>query len=76
MDLRSVNLNSAFLQSSFIDINGTLFFVAEDSIASRALYKTDGTAEGTILFNGAWKPSTGETVPQWLRAFARGERQL
>ena len=43
----------------------------------RALHHLGLTeAEGTILFNGAWKPSTGETVPQWLRAFARGDRQL
>src|SRR4051812_39880722 len=31
------------------NVNGTLFFVANDGLSGAALYKSDGTANGTVL---------------------------
>lgn len=35
--------------SNFTDVNGTLYFQADDGIHGRELWKSDGTAEGTVL---------------------------
>ncbi len=35
--------------SNFAEVNGTLFFTASDSAHGRELWKSDGTAEGTVL---------------------------
>ncbi|MGH7201479.1 MAG: ELWxxDGT repeat protein, partial [Planctomycetaceae bacterium] len=35
--------------SDWVDVNGTVFFTAEDGTTGRELWKTDGTAAGTVL---------------------------
>ncbi len=35
--------------SSFTDVNGILFFTADDGVNGRELWKSDGTAAGTVL---------------------------
>lgn len=35
--------------SDFVNVNGTLFFTADDGVVGRELWKTDGTAAGTML---------------------------
>lgn len=35
--------------TQFIDINGTIFFLANDGINGKELWKTDGTTGGTVL---------------------------
>ncbi len=35
--------------SKFIDVNGTIFFIANDGINGKELWKTDGTTGGTVL---------------------------
>ena len=32
-----------------VDVNGTLFFVADDGVHGRELWRSDGTAAGTVL---------------------------
>src|SRR5439155_1025441 len=34
---------------SMAEVNGTLFFAADDGMTGRELWKTDGTPEGTVL---------------------------
>ena len=41
-------LTSSF-PGPFVESNGTLFFTADDGIHGRELWKTDGTAAGTVL---------------------------
>src|SRR5262245_51203926 len=36
------------------DINGTLYFVADDGVHGRELWKTDGTEKGTVLVKDIW----------------------
>jgi ELWxxDGT repeat protein len=36
-------------QSNFTDVNGTLYFVARDSVHGVGLWKSDGTTDGTVF---------------------------
>ena len=42
-------INNGSNPEDLIDVNGTLFFTADDGENGRALWKSDGTAEGTQL---------------------------
>lgn len=46
---------------SFINLNGTLFFTANDPIAGKELWKSDGTSAGTVLL-GDINPGTGDPL--------------
>src|SRR5262249_40363866 len=36
-------------ESNFTDVNGTLYFIAQDSVHGVGLWKSDGTTDGTVL---------------------------
>ena len=42
-------VNDGSNPENLIDVNGTLFFTADDGVNGRALWTSDGTAEGTSL---------------------------
>src|SRR5438132_330606 len=65
------DINTATDDSSpdgLTDVNGTLFFVASDPTNGRELWKSDGTAAGTVLVkdfdpgSGGYSPSLWTTV--------------
>src|SRR5262245_41433484 len=45
----------------FVDVNGTLFFVADDGVKGRELWKSDGTAAGTVLVKDI-RPGSGGSI--------------
>ncbi|MEM7374562.1 MAG: ELWxxDGT repeat protein [Bacteroidota bacterium] len=48
-DIRPGGSTSFSGSSSMIDVNGTLFFTANDGINGEELWKSDGTATGTVM---------------------------
>jgi ELWxxDGT repeat protein len=55
------------LQNPLTDVNGTLFFDADDGIHGLELWKSDGTARGTTMV-GDIKPGAGWSLPgAWSR---------
>ncbi len=44
-----VGTTSGAAQGTLTDVNGTLFFVSDDGALGNALWKTDGTPEGTVM---------------------------
>src|SRR5438552_4945489 len=64
------DINTATDDSSpdgLTDVNGTLFFVASDPTNGRELWKSDGTAAGTVLVKDI-DPGSGATSPKWVMA--------
>lgn len=64
------DINTQFLASSsspsdFTDVNGTLFFTAITGAAGRELWKSDGTAAGTVLVKDI-NPGAGFSFPSSL----------
>ncbi|MFO0291347.1 MAG: ELWxxDGT repeat protein [bacterium] len=47
--------------------NDTLFFVVDDSVNGRELWKSDGTAEGTVLVEDI-RPGSASSFPRYLAA--------
>ena len=47
--------------SHLVNVNGTLFFVADDGIHGWELWKSDGTAAGTKLVKDIW-PGTSNSI--------------
>jgi ELWxxDGT repeat protein len=45
--------------SSFLDVNGTAFFTADDGVHGRELWKSDGTEAGTVLVKDIYPGSGG-----------------
>jgi len=56
--------NSSF-PSNLTNVNGTLFFTANDGIHGRELWKSDGTASGTVLVTDI-RPGSASSGPSWL----------
>ncbi|RKH89156.1 HYR domain-containing protein [Corallococcus sp. AB045] len=54
--------NESSHPSSFTDLGGTLFFAATDTLHGRELWKSDGTAEGTVLVKDL-VPGTASSMP-------------
>src|SRR5216110_3545184 len=62
------DINTATDDSSpdgLTDVNGTLFFVASDPTNGRELWKSDGTAAGTVLVKDI-NPGPGDSSPDGL----------
>ncbi len=58
--------DSSFSDDSFFtNVNGTLFFVANDGTTGRELWKSNGTAAGTILVKDIF-PGVGGSSPSFL----------
>ncbi|MEL6164929.1 MAG: ELWxxDGT repeat protein [Cyanobacteria bacterium J06628_3] len=47
--IKNINPNDSSSPDLFADVNGTLFFSAEDGTNGRELWKSDGTESGTVL---------------------------
>ncbi|MEO0842042.1 MAG: ELWxxDGT repeat protein [Cyanobacteria bacterium J06643_5] len=47
--VKNINPNDSSSPDLFADVNGTLFFSAEDGTNGRELWKSDGTESGTVL---------------------------
>ncbi len=51
--------------AEFLEVNGTLFFEADDGTSGKELWKTDGTAAGTVLVKDI-NPGAGDSDPHHL----------
>jgi ELWxxDGT repeat protein len=47
--VKDIHPNGSSAPESLTDVNGTLFFIANDGTHGRELWKTDGTEAGTVL---------------------------
>ena len=56
------------MKNGFTKINNTLFFRSKDAAAGSELWKTDGTAAGTVLVRDYWA-GTGASLPSYLVNF-------
>ena len=64
--LKTINSNEPMgsMPMSLININGTLFFSANDGVSGQELWKSDGTPDGTFLVKDI--DSSGDSWPQDL----------
>lgn len=56
-------------ESLFVDVNGTLFFTANDGLHGMELWKSDGTESGTFMIKDIFKGPTNiitDTIPRFL----------
>jgi ELWxxDGT repeat protein len=51
--------------SDLTNVNGTIFFTADDGVSGQELWKSDGTAAGTVLVKDI-NPGTGNSFPGFL----------
>ncbi|HYG78316.1 MAG TPA: ELWxxDGT repeat protein, partial [Planctomycetota bacterium] len=58
-DLRPGTTSSGSSPALFVEVNGTLFFSASTALTGSELWKSDGTAAGTILVKEIGTGSTG-----------------
>ena len=54
--------NQNFGPQALANVNGTLFFTADDGVNGRELWKSDGTAAGTVLVSDMTPGSGGSSV--------------
>ena len=50
--------------TQFIDVNGTIFFLANDGINGKELWKTDGTTGGTVLVKDIY-PGANDYIQEY-----------
>lgn len=56
------------IMSGFMDVNGTIFFAAQDDTHGEELWKSDGTTAGTVLVKDV-QPGAGSSSPSQLTSF-------
>src|SRR6185369_9240828 len=49
----------------FVNVNGVLYFAADDGVHGRELWKTDGTAPGTVLVKDIYPGSDSNGNGLW-----------
>ena len=71
LDLRSGSASSMpdapYMTGLTAAVGSTFFFVADDGVAGVELWKSDGTAAGTVLVKDI-RPGPGGSEPRWLTA--------
>jgi ELWxxDGT repeat protein len=58
--------SSSSLPARFVDVSGTCFFQAGDGVNGHALWKTDGTPQGTVMVYDFFPGSGGGVQPREL----------
>ncbi|MBV6624862.1 MAG: hypothetical protein KI793_18370 [Rivularia sp. (in: Bacteria)] len=59
--VKDINSTASSSPDLFADVNGTLFFSAEDGSTGRELWKSDGTEAGTVLIKDI-NPGSGSSI--------------
>lgn len=62
--VKDINLTAATGSSSanFVNVDGTLFFTANDGVSGTELWKSDGTEAGTVMVRDLTAGATGSTL--------------
>jgi len=60
----NISLLSSSGPSTPVDVNGTLFFTADNGAGGRSLWKSDGTPSGTVIVKSVLNDA--RSVPVWL----------
>ena len=63
--VRDLNPYGASAPSCLVDVNGTLFFAADDGTHGVELWKSDGTPEGTLQVKDI-NPGSASSQPRYL----------
>ncbi|MCM2278880.1 MAG: hypothetical protein NDJ89_12465 [Oligoflexia bacterium] len=63
-----LGFNAGSTPTSFTEVDGTIFFTADDGLRGRELWKTDGTEAGTLLVKDLL-PGADSSSPLWLTSF-------
>jgi ELWxxDGT repeat protein len=64
--VKDINPGSGHSYPDYLtNVNGTLFFVANDGTSGGELWKSNGTAAGTVLVKDI-NPGSGDSQPRWL----------
>lgn len=66
--IKNINTNSfgSSFPEKFCNVNGTLFFTANDGINGRELWKSDGTETGTVLIKDITAGSVGTSFNEMI----------
>jgi ELWxxDGT repeat protein len=65
-DINSGSANSN--ASNFVNLNGVLYFSANDGFSGNELWKSDGTAAGTVLVKDIYAGSNGANIDKMIHA--------
>ena len=55
---------SFLLNDLFVNVNGTLFFTADNGVNGRELWKSNGTATGTVMVKDIWAGSLDSRIDE------------
>ena len=59
-------MSEQLFPSDLTNVNGTLFFTADDGTNGRELWKSDGTAAGTVLVKDIYPGTSGSYPTRYL----------